>query len=236
MTERNHKPRIAVLDLLLTETRAAMQRAERPRQPSRMRRLWPAVAIGAVLLVGGAATATDIIIGDDLPAPPAGDRPADQVPAPGTSTVEAVRSADPYGGAPWGVRVSRNKEGALCVAVGRIHQGRLGVQDGRVFRALPEGGPDVCNPVPSKADPLRYEITQDFGVRSEGPRTIIAGLAHPDVRAIAVETPAGGKPLEVSDRGAFVAVFKGQLHPRELPLTAELADGSRERYSAPGVR
>jgi hypothetical protein len=66
------------------------------------------------------------------------------IPVPGASRILALRELDPAGGLPWGMRVIRTTRGLLCVQVGRIYHGQLGLlgldgafgNDGR-FHPLP---------------------------------------------------------------------------------------------------
>jgi len=66
------------------------------------------------------------------------------IPVPGASRILALREPDPAGGLPWGMRVIRTTRGLLCVQVGRVYHGQLGLlgrdgafgNDGR-FHPLP---------------------------------------------------------------------------------------------------
>ncbi len=73
------------------------------------------------------------------------------VPVAGGSRLLPLRVADPAGGLPWGMRVSRTTRGLICVQVGRVEHGQLGQvgvdgafgNDGR-FHPLPADAlPDV---------------------------------------------------------------------------------------------
>ena len=48
------------------------------------------------------------------------------VAVPGSVRLLAVRTADPDGGPPWGMRTTRTTRGAVCLTVGRVVDGRLG--------------------------------------------------------------------------------------------------------------
>lgn len=94
------------------------------------RRSRPALVAVVVLLGGGTAlAATGVLrigasVGNEVqPTPSAGD---------GTVIASSVRLlplrvSDPGGGPPWGLRVARTSRGLLCVEVGRVVDGRLGV-------------------------------------------------------------------------------------------------------------
>jgi hypothetical protein len=129
--------------------RAAVQGKARRSWRARLRpRQMRAVAFAMVSLVmAGSALAATGVIPFGSPVRVSGSRnPAvgNGVPAPGGSRLLALRVADPAGGPPWGMRIVRTTRGLLCVQIGRVEDGRLGVlgidgqfhDDGR-FHPLP---------------------------------------------------------------------------------------------------
>jgi hypothetical protein len=55
--------------------------------------------------------------------------------------------------------------------------------------------------------------------------TTVAGIAGPRVRS--VQVTVGGRPRVLPlDRGAFLAVVRGDIAPRELPVTVRYRDGA----------
>jgi hypothetical protein len=55
--------------------------------------------------------------------------------------------------------------------------------------------------------------------------TAVAGMAGPRVRS--VEVPVGGRPRALAiDHGAFLAVVRGDVAPRDLPVTVRYRDGA----------
>lgn len=103
----------------------------RPRpRPSR-----PAIVAVACLLAAGSALAATGVFRTGAPVgaevPPLAN--ADNgIAIPGSVHLLALRVADPEGGPPWGLRVVKTTRGLMCVQVGRVVDGRLGVigQDG----------------------------------------------------------------------------------------------------------
>lgn len=137
-------------------------------RPGRLRRRVPLFAVIAfgVLLLAAAALAASGIIGVGAPvatsrqhgAPSAGTSVG--IPVSGARRGHAsvqllpVSVADPAGGLRWGMRIVRTTRGLVCVQVGRLLDGRLGVlgQDGEfdddgLFHELPAGvlDPDTCS-------------------------------------------------------------------------------------------
>jgi hypothetical protein len=132
---------------------------------TRSRRRLPVLASSAiaVLLLAAAAFAAGRIIGIGAPVEPGGGpEPPSRaagvgIPVAGSYSNGRPRSAirvalsvpDPAGGPPWGMRIVTTTRGLLCVQVGRLLDGRLGVlgQDGQfendgLFHELPPGALD----------------------------------------------------------------------------------------------
>jgi hypothetical protein len=129
------------------------------------RRAVLAIALAAALLLAAAAfAATQLVgVGSPVKAPyrsesstrstgvgvPVAGAPTTHV----TAQLLALSVPDPAGGLPWGMRLVYTTRGLLCVQVGRLLGGRLGVlgQDGQfhddgLFHELPVGvlDPDTC--------------------------------------------------------------------------------------------
>src|SRR3954468_4698809 len=109
------------------------------RRRRRRLRLGGTLAVaGAGVAAGGALAATgQIELGS--PDPPVRHTPeaagrGTGVPQPGTSRLLGVRTADPRGGPPWGIRVFTSSRGYPCAQYGRVVGGRL-VRIGRDGKA-----------------------------------------------------------------------------------------------------
>lgn len=142
------------------------QAARPPRKLGRPRHipLLAAIALGILLLAVAAYAATQII-GVGAPVGPSHDwersSPSTGVgvpvagvrSAPASAQLLAISVPDPAGGLPWGMRIVRTTRGLVCMQIGRLLDGRLGVlgQDGefdndRLFHELPTGvlDPSMC--------------------------------------------------------------------------------------------
>ena len=133
----------------------------RPRTPRRRRLpVLAAIALG-VLLLAAAAFAADRIIGVGAPVKPSNGPVRSSrstgvgVPVPGThsrhrsASLLPISVPDPKGGLPWGMRIVTTTRGLVCVQIGRLLDGHLGVlgQDGvfandGLFHELPPGALD----------------------------------------------------------------------------------------------
>ncbi len=130
----------------------------RPVQSERKARRIPllaAVVAGALLFAAAAFAASRIIgVGAPVTASRGQERPTKTtgigvpVTGPRRSAISAqllpISVADPAGGLPWGIRLAHTTRGLVCVQVGRLFDGRLGVlgQDGEfhndgLFHELP---------------------------------------------------------------------------------------------------
>ena len=85
------------------------------------------------------------------------------VPAPGGSRLLALRTADPQGGPPWGMRLVHTTRGEICVQIGRLADGQLGQlgidgafhDDGRFHPLAPDILPKPATAATSAATPPR---------------------------------------------------------------------------------
>jgi hypothetical protein len=139
--------------LLGDELATAARRLEEQRHPRTRLRAWfarrlNAGAVAAVLLLSGGAVAlaaTGVLDGSPVK-PETRTSPVfgNGLPASPTAAHLVLSAADPTGGLDWGMRVFDTTRGQVCMQVGRVQSGQLGVlgldsafdSDGR-FHALP---------------------------------------------------------------------------------------------------
>jgi len=153
----------------LTDSAAMLfARTTRPVKRERRARRIPllaAIVAGGLLFAAAAFAASQIIgVGTSVTASSSQERPTKTtgvgvpVSGPQRSAISAqllpISVADPAGGLPWGIRLVHTTRGLLCVQVGRLLDGRLGVlgQDGEfhndgLFHELPPGvlDPSTCS-------------------------------------------------------------------------------------------
>jgi hypothetical protein len=194
------------------------------RRARRALRLGGTLAVaGAVVAAGGALAATGTIeLGSPDPpvrhSPEAAERGIG-VPQPGSSRLLGVRTPDPTGGPPWGIRVFRSSRGYRCAQYGRVVEGRL-VRIGR----------------DGKAHELALHCRGNANLGSFGNRSrLFYGYVGPRARQVIFERTPDRVVLPVRD-GAYLAVF---AHPlRRWPrITVVLDDGThvRQSPSAPSI-
>jgi hypothetical protein len=205
--------------------RAEFERAiEREAVERGVRRRPLALAFAAMLLVTATAFAAGVLpVGNPLPAPPKGDVPARLLPRPGTATVDQLRVPDPNGGPPWGLRISTSRTGLACYAFGRVQDGRLGVVDaaGR-FRPLPLAGTGSCGDL--AVDPIAFDIRR-VATAAGSARTLVGGVAGPEVTRIVAALPLPSRTLVPSKAGGFLLVYDGAVPLSSLGLKAYFKDG-----------
>jgi hypothetical protein len=241
-------PDLPVLEELGSRLSSAFVDAEVLERSAAPRRRWRfggkrrglTVALAALLVGGGAATATRLIVHEGAPLAPApagdfGPKHGNMVaPVAGTGRIVAT-VPDPDGGLPWGLRVSRAASGQPCAATGRVYRGQLGIIDtGGVFHRLPLRGPDNCNPAPKRDEvywggqsgPMR-------GVR----QIVVSGFAGGDVSKIVVIGPRTRHAMTpVRPSGGFLAVVPGTSSFYDVRIVASFRDGSQQTFGGRAPR
>lgn len=220
--------------------------AAKPKRTLRRPRHVPmmaAIALGALLMAAAALAATQIIgFGAPVTAThqPGRERPSASsgigIPlagaggAPTSAQQLALSVPDPRGGLPWGMRVVRTTRGLVCLQIGRLLDGRLGVlgEDGEfgddgLFHELPATAlaPGMCIP------PSVWTILSDAGVPASG---AIQGLP-PSCLAPWLQTRGSGpKPCPARDERL---VGFGVLGPHAVSVSY-MADGQLHTVATAG--
>ena len=187
MSERpgNESP-LLVIELLGAEFRSLGEPPSRGRRPLTRRTLL--IALALVLVLAGAATAAILITrGAPLPAANSRDLQSQGVPLAATARLAGLDAPDPRAGEPpWDIRLSRTAAGETCTAVGQVLGSQFGIVGlDHVFRALPLGGVDACG-VAAPEGPLLAGARVFVGADPSQARTVINGVAGPDVRSVTV--------------------------------------------------
>jgi hypothetical protein len=87
------------------------------------------VAVAVTLVIAGPALAAAGLFSTGSSVPPVGHpvaRTGNGVTVAGGAQLTALRVADPAGGLPWGLRLTRTTRGYVCLSVGRVLDDRLG--------------------------------------------------------------------------------------------------------------
>lgn len=171
----------------------------------------PLIALVAgVSAAGVAAAATNLFgLADPLPTPRAADVPVEARPIPSTAVLAGAAVRDPDGLPPWDVRVSHTRTGELCSAVGQTVRGRFGIVGlDRRFREIPVGAADSCG-TPPAGDEVQVGARAAVGRGDFTARTLVVGVAGPDVRRIAIRRAGRDTPMPLRGDRAFLAVLEG---------------------------
>ena len=202
------------------------------------------IALAALLLAAAALAATQII-GFGTPVTASHARSGRERPSvstgigipvagakgsPVSAQPMAISVPDPGGGLPWGMRIVRTTRGLLCLQIGRLLDGRLGVlgQDGEFgddgrFHELPATvlDPDTC------ILPTAWTILSDPGVPAAGSLTSYPLPCEPAwLRA----WPSGPKPCPAGDERL---IGFGVLGPHSVSVSY-MVDG--RLHTVPTVR
>lgn len=209
-----------VLEELGAELDGAIEREQRRRGP----RLF-LLTLLATLCVTGVATASYLLTGSPIPGAHERDVPDESTPLRSTARLMGIDAPDPGAGRSWDMRVSRSRTGQLCLAVGQVADGRLGIVgiDER-WRALPQLGYDTCGQGPLLVGARVFDAP-----RLEDVRTVVSGVAGPGVTSVEVS----GRALELGPEGTFLTVFAG--YPEDSSPVVRLR-GSTERTIALAAR
>jgi hypothetical protein len=165
--------------------------------------------------------------------------------------VPQVRAPDPDGAAPWGFTATRNCE----TAVGRIVAGRLAhidLWDGVLEAGSEFSGsssscathPEAFEPAAQQRQPVEFDQQQvstgedpflhereplrqpEIQWRTLPGRTIVTGVARPDVVSVTLSTPSDVRTLRPSGPlHAMLAVYDGYFLRGNLTATVRLRDG-----------
>ena len=210
------EPRFRVLDALGAELDGAIAREQRRRVPRA--RAFVLTLLATLLLAGATATASYLLTGSPIPGAHARDVPDEATPLRETARLMGLDAADPAGGRPWDVRVSRSRTGQLCTAVGQVVDGRLGIVglDGR-FRALPQLGYDTCGQAPLLVGARVFDAPRRADVR-----TVVSGVAGTGVTRVVVDGGGEQRTLELGPEGTFITVFAG--YPEDVAPVIRLGE------------
>jgi hypothetical protein len=207
----------------------AARRAAVPRRP----RSWRVVGLSLLALVGVTATAAATVAAlrsTVISAPDPKVVPAEQTPVAGSTVVMTPRSADPQGGPPWALRLTRSETGQTCTTVGQVRDGIFGIVglDG-VFRQLPPAIADACG----RGLLLGSRIVA--GPTPQATRSIVYGVAGTSTQRATLVTASGASTLKLGARGTFVAALRG--YPEDSAASVELTGpGGRVTRHALGAQ
>ncbi len=170
----------------------------------------------------------------------------------GTETpIPQVRAPDPDGAAPWGFAATRN----CRTAVGRIVGGRLAhidlwdgvLEAGSAFSGSSSScatHPEAFEPAAELREPVEFNEQQagsdenplqpertplyqpEIEWRTLPGRTIVTGVARPDVVSVTLSTPSDVRTLRpAGPLHAILAVYDGYFLRGKLTATVQLRDG-----------
>jgi hypothetical protein len=213
-------------------------------KPPRSRRvpLFAAIALAALALAAAAFAATQLI---GVGRPVGGSRPQHQapstgvgVPVPGAHSPHgsvrllSISVADPSGGLPWGMRIVRTTRGLVCVQVGRLLDGKLGVigidgefEDDGLFHELPAAVLDPYTCSEPNQHVLYGAVAMPAAAAMPGP--------HPSCWYPGTIRPAGSEQPFCPARDEREVVF-GVLGPHAVSVTYK-AHGSLHTVPVSGV-
>jgi hypothetical protein len=165
-----------------------------------------------------------------------------------------ARTADPAGGASWGVAAVQAAPGRWCFTnAGRIVDGAVGQLDARLdlfydqsrfaYNCAPEASARIRAKYRTltRRNPLMYGFTTGdvpaqgrpggsagrIALRAQPGTTVFHGIARPDVRTITVTTPSQTRTIRPTGPAhAFVVAFDGSFPTGRIRFTSTFTDGT----------
>jgi hypothetical protein len=230
---------------------AAVRRGAHLRWTARARRRLAALsgrsrglaAILAVLVVAGPALAAAGVFSSGSAVLPLG-RPVatvgNGVVVRGGAVLTALRVADPAGGPPWGLRLTRTTRGDVCLTVGRVVRGQLGAlgidgsfsDDGR-FHPFSTNFSNSVDCVPADADGHAFVAATWYAVTTSAYQPNHGGCVTPwtppaRVRAILrrLGRPVLRRPIGLTcPAGDVRDLYFGLLGPDAIEIAYRTPDG-----------
>ncbi len=177
------------------------------------------------------------------------------VPARGGSRLLGVTFADPAGGPPWGMRLVHTTRDLLCVQVGRVYHGTLGVlgldgafHDDGSFHPLPpdtigrQFGTTSCQPESVRVSQEVSGLPEsglmpkvgNLGVLSHD-RWVSYGLLGPDALSVTYSYHGSHRTIPVEPgTGAYIVVLPGiETGPNRHSITSGGSSGASRPGGAP---
>lgn len=210
--------------------------AERQGAPSRRRRRlreWLSHPLRAItgtslaLLAGGAIAlaATGVLEGSPVkPEVPLNPAAGNGLPVPGAPDHVLLSVPDPAGGPAWGMRVLHTTRGQICMQVGRLQAGQLGVLG--VDGAYGDDG--RFHPLPTDVLPPGHGGSEAEGGCVRAGRTLIEEVTRADrsaVRFLPGEFPPPGHRTRLPPISDLRALAYGVLGPHAVSVTVRTPSG-----------
>jgi hypothetical protein len=177
------------------------------------------IGLAVVLGLTAPAAAAAIVVGrgDPIGPPAPGDVPVELQPRESNARLAGLDVPDPDGGPVWDLRTSRGRTGSVCVTVGQVFDGELGLLGlDRRFRSLPSVAADTC-----AAPQARGAILAGARAFRGGGRlrdlTVVSGLAAAGVETVSVIAAERRVHTAIGSDRTFLAVVRGlpeALRPR----------------------
>jgi hypothetical protein len=232
-------------ELLLAARRMSAEAASTQRKGRawRLRRSSVVIALAGLVLVGGAvAAAATILWPSGAPAPPIRTDINRQI-TPQSERLSDLRVPEGAGGAVWGLSFFRDRNGLVCVQVGRVFGERLAYlgDDGALHDLNPGSQSFGCGGLAGA--PLADDRAQGEALMAENGqpcddapipcpdeparlRSIRYGVLGPDATTASYAPPGGtSRELKLSAEGAFLIIQPGR-GPVGGFLRVIYADGS----------
>ena len=136
---------------------------------------------------------------------------------------------DPHGGHPWAVRIFDGDTSERCIVAGRT--------DGEAFGPVNATGEITDRGAVASgscgdpaAEPVQAAVMRFADTAGTGPRSVLFGVAAPNVTSVSVITPGVSGPVTVDSQRTFIVVTDGLTEGGASTVAVTLSDGSTRSY------
>lgn len=137
-----------------------------------------------------------------------------------------ARAPDPAGQEDWTVRTYRGATGLSCYEAGQVRDGVFGRRVMGDFRAHGKEQPSgMCSDLRNVPDGVAISIHTRGSGGPTPDRSVLYGLARPEVQKITVDGPAGMSTLRPDGDGTFLRVYNGNVDFDDLKVVFHYTQG-----------
>jgi hypothetical protein len=145
-----------------------------------------------------------------------------------------VRTGDPvpdtHGGPPWAVRIFDGDTSLRCIVAGRTDGEAFGPVDAR-GEIADRGAVASGSCLDPAAEPVQAAVMRFAETAGTGPRSVLFGVAAPDVTRVEVVAPGVSGPVTLDSARTFIVVSDGLTVRGGSTVAVTLSDGSTRFYA-----
>ncbi len=184
-----------------------------------------AIALAMLLaVIAGIASASLVAPGTAAEQPVSG---RDELPSGDVQTGDTV--PDPQAGPPWAVRIFDGDTSERCIVAGRTDGTAFGPVDaaGEIHDRGAVASGSCGDP---EDEPAQVAVMRFADTGGTGPRSVLFGVAAPNVTRVEVVAPGVSGPVTLDSRRTFLVVSDGLTANDASSVEVVLSDGTTRSY------